>query len=47
MRGAPVLRTGANTLHEMHEFGDIGRDPVRRATVAAALDLVLRRIEED
>ncbi len=42
-----AARRGADTLHEMHEFGDIGRDAVRRATVEAALDLLLRRIAED
>ena len=40
-------RSGAGAIHERHAFGDIGRDAVRRATVEAALDLVLRRIEED
>ncbi len=42
-----AARRGGDTLPEIHEFGDIGRDAVRRATVEAALDLVLRRIAED
>ena len=42
-----AARRGADTLHELHEFGDIGRDAVRRATVEAALDLILRRLTED
>ncbi len=42
-----AARRGADTLHEAHQFGDIGRDPVRRASVEAALDLVLRRLTED
>ncbi len=39
-----AARRGAGILHEKHEFGDIGRAAVRRATVAAALDLILRRL---
>ncbi len=39
-------RAGAGAIHERHAFGDIGRDAVRRATVAAALDLILRRLAE-
>ncbi len=42
-----AARRGADTLHEAHQFGDIGRDPVRRASVEAALDLILRRLTED
>ncbi len=42
-----AARRGADTLHAIHEFGDIGRDAVRRATVEAALDLILRRLPED
>ena len=38
---------GQGVLHEKHEFGDIGRDAVRRTTVAAALDLILKRLAED
>ncbi len=39
-------RADAGAIHERHAFGDIGRDAVRRATVAAALDLILRRLAE-
>jgi nicotinamide-nucleotide amidase len=39
-----AARDGKDTLHEVHEFGDNGRDAVRRATVEAALDLILRRL---
>ncbi len=39
-----AARRGKGVLHEKHEFGDIGRAAVRRATVAAALDLILRRL---
>ncbi len=42
-----AARAGAGVIHEKHAFGDIGRDAVRRATVAAALDLILRRLAED
>ncbi len=41
-----AARRGKGVLHEKHEFGDVGRDTVRRATVAAALDLILRRLAE-
>ena len=34
-------------IHEVHEFGDIGRGAVRRASVEAALELILRRLAED
>ena len=40
-------QTGKGVIHEKFEFGDIGRDAVRRASVAAALDLILRRLAED
>ncbi len=42
-----VAREGAATSHQKREFGDVGRDAVRRAAVAAALDLILRRLAED
>ncbi len=42
-----AARRGKGVLHEKHEFGDIGRAAVRRATVEAALDLILRRLSED
>ena len=42
-----AARRGAGALHEKHEFGDIGRAAVRRATVAATLDFILRRLAED
>ena len=42
-----AARHGKETVHEKHAFGDIGRAAVRRATVAAALDLILRRLAED
>ncbi len=35
---------GKGVIHEKHEFGDIGRSAVRHATVAAALDLLLKRL---
>ena len=41
-----VAREGGATLHEKREFGDIGRDAVRRATVAAALELVIARLHD-
>lgn len=37
-----AAREGAATLHEKHLFGDIGRGPVRMASVAAAMELLLR-----
>ncbi|HEX4160752.1 MAG TPA: CinA family protein [Rhizomicrobium sp.] len=37
-----AARKGAGTLHEKHLFGDIGRSPIRMATVEAALKLLLR-----
>ena len=42
-----AARRGAGALHEKREFGDIGRDAVRRATVEAALDLILQRLAQD
>ena len=42
-----AARHGNETLHEKHEFGDVGRAAVRRAAVTAALDLILRRLAED
>ena len=42
-----AAQRGKGVLHEKHEFGDAGRDAVRRAAVAAALDLILRRLTED
>ena len=41
-----AAQTGKDVIHEMHEFGDIGRGAVRRASVEVALDLVLRRLSE-
>lgn len=40
---ATALR-GGDVVHERRDFGAIGRDAVRRATVLAALDLLLARI---
>jgi nicotinamide-nucleotide amidase len=37
-----AARKGAETLHEKHLFGDIGRGPIRMASVEAALKLLLR-----
>jgi nicotinamide-nucleotide amidase len=37
-------QTGKGVLHEVREFGDIGREAVRFATVEAALDLILARL---
>ncbi len=42
-----VAQTGKSVIHEMREFGEVGRDAVRLATVAVALDLILRRLAED
>ena len=42
-----AARAGGATRHEKREFGDIGRGAVRRASVEAALDLILRRLAED
>ncbi len=42
-----AAQTGKGVIHRVHEFGDIGRDAVRRASVAAALDLILRRLADD
>lgn len=35
-----VIRRGSTALHQVHKFGDIGRDKVREATVIAALYLL-------
>ncbi len=40
-----AARTGRTTLHERHEFGNIGRIEVQRATAAAALALMNRLID--
>ena len=37
-------RRGAETLHQRFDFGDVGRGAVRRATVIAALDLLLQQL---
>lgn len=37
-------RRGGETLHEQRDFGAVGRDGVRRATVRAALTLLLRQL---
>lgn len=37
-------KRGAPTLHEKHEFGDIGRSEVREATIVAALNLLKKVI---
>jgi len=42
-----AAQTGKDVIHERREFGDVGRDAVRLATVAVALDLILRRLAED
>ena len=42
-----AARRGKGVLHEKHEFGDVGRAAVRRATVAAALDLILKWLAQD
>ena len=42
-----AAQTGKEGIHEMREFGDVGRDAVRLATVEVALDLILRRLAED
>lgn len=39
-----VAQTGRGVIHERREYGDIGRDAVRRATVMTALDLILERL---
>ncbi len=41
-----VALDGGDTRHEKHDFGDIGRHAVRRATVDAALDLLLGRLKD-
>lgn len=39
-----VARSGAETTHAQRDFGEAGRDAVRRATVLAALEMLLARI---
>ena len=41
-----VAQEGKGVLEEKFEFGDIGRNEVRLASVEAALDLILRRLEQ-
>ncbi len=41
-----VAQEGKGVLEEKCEFGDIGRNEVRLASVEAALDLILRRLEQ-
>ena len=38
-----LARRGHPTVHERHDFGDIGRSRVRTLTVAAAFDLLRRQ----
>ncbi|MFP6732159.1 MAG: CinA family protein [Alphaproteobacteria bacterium] len=40
-----VAQEGRGIIEEKYEFGDIGRDEVRMASVEAALDLILQRLE--
>ena len=40
-----VAQDGRGILEEKCEFGDIGRNEVRLASVEAALDLILKRLE--
>ncbi|KRA99500.1 damage-inducible protein CinA [Devosia sp. Root685] len=42
-----AVSTDLATVVIEHRFGDIGRDEVRKATVAAALDLVLQVLTSD
>ena len=44
MTGA-VAQDGKGVLEEKFEFGDIGRNEVRLASVEAALDLILKRLD--
>ena len=39
-----VAQNGKHVLHERHDFGDIGRDAVRRASVESALKLILKQL---
>ena len=41
-----VAQTGKGTRHEKREYGDIGRKSVRQASVEAALDLLLARLQD-
>lgn len=40
-----LARTGAATRHMERRFGDIGRGPVRMATVEAAVDMLAKALE--
>ncbi len=40
-----IARRGGETTHTQRDFGDVGRAAVRRATVRAALELLLSRVE--
>ena len=40
-----VAQDGKGVLEEKFEFGDIGRNEVRLASVEAALDLILKRLD--
>jgi nicotinamide-nucleotide amidase len=40
-----AARKGAETLHEAHRFGDPGRTEIQLLAVAAALRLLLRRLD--
>ena len=42
-----VARNGSETVSARREFGDIGRDEVRRAAVAAGLGLLLETLSEE
>jgi len=35
-----VIKRGGEALHQMHKFGDLGRDKVREVTIIAALKLL-------
>ncbi len=41
-----VAQDGKGVLEEKYEFGDIGRNEVRLASVEAALDLILKRLDK-
>ncbi len=41
-----AAQRGKGIVHARRDFGDIGRDRVRQATVELALDVVLRRLAE-
>ncbi len=40
-----VIQHGKEIMNSRHDFGDIGRDAVNRATVEAALKLILKRLK--